>query len=182
MRRRPVPRMRRQLTQRLNRSRRTFPGRIRPKEAHPGDARAARSGQAHSARVREVDGVLSHTPPASIWHLASRPVAGARAACCAARASLGMHFRLSRCDWPTPHATEEPFAPHQHQEREWRRRWPRSSIVLVLACFQPVSSRIDWAPRSDQDSVAVRIAPPLLMLTRSVYRFRASMQVLRSIS
>jgi hypothetical protein len=53
--------------------------------------------------MREVDGAFPHTQGAVRIVLApyfrrsaSRPVAGARAVC-AARTSLGMHFRLSRC-------------------------------------------------------------------------------------
>jgi len=41
-------------------------------------------------------------------------------------------------------------------------------LCSFLAVFQPFSSRIDLAPWSDQDSVAERIAPLLLMLTLSV--------------
>ncbi len=41
-------------------------------------------------------------------------------------------------------------------------------FALILARFSHSQDRIDLAPWSDQDSVAERIAPLLLMLTDSI--------------
>ena len=43
------------------------------------------------------------------------------------RASLGMHFRLSRCARPTPHASDEPFAPRQESRAG-------AALAAILDC------------------------------------------------
>jgi hypothetical protein len=108
--------------------------------------------------MREVDGAFPHTQGAVRIVLApyfrrsaSRPVAGARTVC-AARTSLGMHFRLSRGAQMTQHAADEPRAPHQHREGD-----PR--FCSFLAVSQPVSSRIIGGTVVGSDSVAERANP-----------------------
>jgi hypothetical protein len=60
-----------------------------------------------------------------------------------------------------------PFAPRQNQEQG--RLSPRSfDCARFLAVFSLFRAASIVAPWSDQDSVAERIAPLLLMLTRSV--------------
>jgi hypothetical protein len=83
--------------------------------------------------------------------------------CCVARASLGMHFKLLRGDRPMQRANGHPFAPHQHRD-QWR-----SSILLVYGWFSAVFEPHRLGTVVGSDSVAERIAPLLLMLTKSIY-------------
>lgn len=49
-------------------------------------------------------------------------------------------------------------------------------FALILARFSHFQDRIDLAPWSDQDSVAERASPLLLMLTTPVYGLISSFQ------
>ena len=82
---------------------------------------------------------------------------------CTARASLGMHFKLSRGDRPMQRANGHPFVPRQHRD-QWR-----SSIVLVSGWFSATFEPHHLGTVVGSDSVAERIAPLLLMLTSTVY-------------
>jgi hypothetical protein len=132
------------------------------------------SEHGHSARIREVDGVIPARRPHRPRHRASRPVAG-----CAPRLarhpSLWMHFRLSRCARPTPHASGSPTHRIRNKSRGSVRCDPR--LCLETGFFSHFQGRIVLAPWSDQDSVAERIAPLLLMLTCGVYGNRRYFQV-----
>ena len=123
--------------------------------------------------------------PASIGHRASRPVAGARAAWCAARASLGMHFQLvqlSRGGRPTQHACGHPphrtrftaSAPRSGRPRPEARSmrvaaWAGILDFAEIRLFQAFFDRIVRAPWSDRDSVAERKVSAALDADRPKY-------------
>ena len=87
--------------------------------------------------------------------------------CCAARASLGMHFRLSRCGRRRHMRTETVHTASISRTTIASRGDPR--FCPDFGCIQPFSGPHRFGTVVGSDSVAERIAPLLLMLTVESY-------------